>query len=87
MAQICSIIDINGRRISLEDGVTPKKRMITETELGWEYQVGIYKNNKCRNIQCQDWRFTSLTIFAIIDDFPVPDSPSKTHGELLVDVI
>jgi len=33
-----------------------------------------------------DW-LTSLTIFAIIDDFPVPDSPSKTQGEFVGDVI
>ena len=28
---------------SLEDGVAPKKRMMTDTELVCEYHVGIYK--------------------------------------------
>jgi hypothetical protein len=39
--QICSIIEINGRRISLEEGVVPKKRIITDTEVDDGNHVGI----------------------------------------------
>jgi len=82
-------MDINGRRISLDDGVAPKNRIITETELACEYQVGIYqiKQQLVWTSSRNQFLLTSLTTFAMIDDFPVPDSPSKTQGELFVDVI
>jgi hypothetical protein len=40
-----------------------------------------------KNSLANQFELTSLTTLAMIDDFPVPDSPSKTQGEVVVEVI